>query len=343
MIGQRPQLDGSTEVLVSTQQDGDEQRDDAALRPRDLDGFIGQEPTKRNLEILIRAAQERKQPLEHIIFSGPPGLGKTSLAHLIARSTGAQLKVTSGPVLERAGDLASILTSLQVGDCLFIDEIHRLNRTIEEVLYPAMEDYALDLVLGKGPAAKTMRLELPHFTLIGATTQLGRLSAPLRDRFGAHFHLDFYEVDEIKAILLHSAAKLQVPLSSDGAEEIARRSRRTPRIANRLLRRVRDYAQVHRSQLVTGEVASQALDLMSIDERGLNQIDRQLLAAILHKFNGGPVGLGTLAAALGEDETTIEEMHEPYLIREGWLERTSRGRQATAAAVALLPVVASTS
>lgn len=321
-----------TTVLTQAQVKPEETREDLALRPETLTEFIGQESTRRNLSILMQAAKERGQTLDHLLFYGPPGLGKTSLAHIVAREQGSQIRVTSGPALDRAGDLAAILSNLADGDILFIDEIHQLSRTIEEVLYPAMEDYAIDLILGKGPSAKTLRLELPHFTLIGATTRIGKLSAPLRDRFGGHFHLDFYEPEEIEQILTRSAALLGTTLQPSGAREIAGRSRRTPRIANRLLRRVRDFAQVHKRGPITGAVASEALALLHIDEFGLDKVDRALLTALIVNFAGGPTGLSTLAAALGEEESTLEDVYEPFLIREGFLERTPRGRRATARA-----------
>lgn len=335
-LGAMPKEQVGTTVLTEAIAQPDEVREDTALRPQHLDDFIGQEATKRNLAILIQATKERNQALEHLLFYGPPGLGKTSLAHIVSKELGVSLRVTSGPALERAGDVASILSSLQEGDILFVDEIHQLKRTIEEILYPAMEDFALDLVLGKGASAKTLRLELPRFTLIGATTKVGRLSSPLRDRFGGHFHLDFYEPEEIEEIVLRSAQLIDAIIDRSGAREIAGRSRRTPRIANRLLRRVRDYAQVHRINTITDRVTDDALRLLRIDPFGLDKVDRALLSLIVDQFNGGPVGVGTLAAALGEDSDTIEDVYEPFLIREGLLERTPRGRQSTARAVELL-------
>lgn len=302
---------------------------DSALRPSAWDDYIGQKNIKDNLQILLQAARERTQAPEHLLFYGPPGLGKTTLAHLIAKEIGAQLKITSGPAIERVGDLASILTNLTAGDMLFIDEVHRLNKMIEEVLYPAMESGKLNIVIGKGPGARVIQLDLPPFTLVAATTRPALLSAPLRSRFsGGTFRLEFYSEDEIGRIIQRSAKILGVTLEAEAALEIARRSRFTPRMANQFLKRCRDLAQL-RNQTINKTVARESLTLMGIDEIGLNESDRQILATIIEKFNGGPVGLGTLATATHEEEATIEEVHEPYLIQLGMIERTPRGRQAT--------------
>lgn len=302
---------------------------DRALRPSKWDEYIGQATIKANVRILLKAAEEREHPPEHILFYGPPGLGKTTLAHLIAHETGRQMKVTSGPAIEKVGDLASILTNLSPGDILFIDEIHRLNKMVEEVLYPAMESGVIDIVIGKGPSARSIQLDLPPFTLIAATTRMALLSSPLRSRFGGGvFRLEFYNDKEISEIIKRSSNLLQVPLSDDGVSEIAARSRFTPRIANHLLKRARDYAQVHKKPLDQTTVRS-ALSLLGIDELGLTDSDRKLLEILIEKFGGGPVGLKTLAAATGEEEATIEEVIEPYLIQLGLLERSPRGRVAT--------------
>ncbi len=307
----------------------EEEKVEVTLRPQRLGDFIGQEELKTNLSIFIEAAKGRNEPIEHILLYGNPGLGKTTLAHIIGAEMGAQVRVTSGPALERVGDLAAILSNLGRGDILFIDEIHRMNHNIEEVLYPAMEDFALDLVVGKGPSARTLRLNLEPFTVIGATTRLSMLSAPLRDRFGSTFHLNFYTDDDITRIIERSAGILNLAIDKESATSIAVRSRKTPRIANRLLKRVRDVAQIRHNGNLSPEIADEALTLLSIDALGLDPVDRHLLSTIIDKFNGGPVGLGTLAAATQEEVDTIEEVYEPYLLQLGFLERTPRGRVAT--------------
>jgi len=300
-----------------------------SLRPRDLDDYVGQEGVKQNLRIAIEAAKQRGDVLDHLLFCGPPGLGKTSLAHIIAREMGANIRATTGPVIERPGDLAAILTNLEAGEVLFIDEIHRLNRVVEEFLYPAMEDFQLDLMVGQGPSARTIKLDLKRFTLVGATTRAGLLTSPLRDRFGSTFRLDFYQVAELERIIRRSARILQMEIDASGTEEIARRSRGTPRIANRLLRRVRDFAQVKAAPVVTYDVANDALKLLEVDDAGFDKMDRAILLTIMEKFNGGPVGVETIAAAISEEKNTIEDVYEPFLIQEGYLQRTPRGRVAT--------------
>ena len=310
----------------------DEATLEASLRPRTLDDYIGQEQTKENLRILIEAARQRVDTLDHILFCGPPGLGKTTLSHIIANEMQVNIKSTSGPALERPGDLAAILTNLQQGDIFFIDEIHRLHHVIEETLYPAMEDFQLDIVIGQGPSARTLKLPLPHFTLVGATTRTGLLTSPLRDRFGVVIRLDFYTQEELQVIVSRSAQFLRVNIEPDGTAEIARRARGTPRIANRLLRRVRDYAQVRADGMITRDVACQALQLLEVDALGLDKMDRQLLLTIIDKFGGGPVGLDTLAASMNEEKTTLEDVYEPFLLQSGYLQRTPRGRTATALA-----------
>ena len=302
---------------------------EGTLRPQTLDDYIGQEKTKENLKVYIEAAKQRGDVLDHVLFYGPPGLGKTTLAGIIANEMGTHMKVTSGPAIEKPGEMAAILNNLQEGDVLFVDEIHRLNRQVEEVLYPAMEDYAIDIMIGKGSSARSIRLDLPRFTLVGATTRAGLLTAPLRDRFGVIHHLEFYTEEELAAIILHSARVLDVEVDPDGAREMAKRSRGTPRLANRILKRVRDFAQVKYDGRITREVASFALDLLEVDKYGLDQTDRLLLNTIIEKFAGGPVGVDTLAAAVGEDAGTIEEVYEPYLIKNGFINRTPRGRVAT--------------
>lgn len=302
---------------------------EGSLRPQTLDDYIGQSKVKENLKIYIEAAKQRNDALDHVLFYGPPGLGKTTLAGIIANEMGVHMKVTSGPAIEKPGEMAAILNNLQEGDILFVDEIHRLNRQVEEVLYPAMEDYAIDIMIGKGATARSIRLDLPRFTLVGATTRAGLLTAPLRDRFGVIHRLEFYSVQELKLIIMHSARILGVVIDEKGAMELARRSRGTPRLANRILKRVRDFAQVKYDGIITEEIANIALDLMDVDKMGLDHIDRNVLCTMINKFKGGPVGLDTLAAAIGEDAGTIEDVYEPYLIKNGFLNRTPRGRVAT--------------
>jgi Holliday junction DNA helicase RuvB len=302
---------------------------DVTLRPRRIDEYIGQNKVKKKLNIFIEAAKARREPLDHVLLYGPPGLGKTTLANIIANEMGVNIRVTSGPAIERPGDLASILTNLSDDDVLFIDEIHRLNRSVEEILYPAMEDYALDIIIGKGPSAKSLRLDLSRFTLIGATTRAGLLTSPLRDRFGVIFNLDLYDTKSLTKIVERSASILNVKIERDGAIEIAKRSRGTPRIANRLLKRVRDYAEVVEDGVITYKVAKDALEMLEIDSLGLDSIDRKLLMAMIENFDGGPVGLDTLSASTGEEKTTIEDVYEPYLLQIGFINRTPRGRIVT--------------
>jgi holliday junction DNA helicase RuvB len=315
--------------------DGDvhpEDQFDRALRPTKLGELIGQTQIKENLAILIEAAKLRSEPLDHVLFYGPPGLGKTTLAHILANEMGVNIKVTSGPAIERAGDLAAILTNLRESDILFIDEIHRLGRAVEEVLYPAMEDFSLDIVIGKGPAARSIRLKLPHFTVVGATTRLALVTSPLRARFGATYRLDYYEIDALVEIVQRGAGLLQIEYDDQGVYEIATRSRGTPRVALRMLRRVRDYAQVRADGQITGSVSEAALDLLNIDGLGLDDLDRRVLLCVIEKYDGGPVGLNTIAASVSEEPDTIMDVVEPYLLQLGYLERTSQGRQATRSA-----------
>lgn len=313
----------STEFLQ-----GDEKIENT-LRPQSFDGYIGQEKVKSNLKVYIEAAKGRKEPLDHVLLYGPPGLGKTTLAGIIAAEMGVNIKITAGPAIEKPGEMAAILNNLQDGDLLFVDEIHRLNRQVEEVLYPAMEDYVIDVVIGKGAAARSIRMDLPKFTLVGATTRAGMLSAPLRDRFGVVNRLELYTVDELQQIIEQSANMLHVPVDAAGAREMARRSRGTPRLANRLLKRVRDFAQVKYDGKITKEVADFALDLLEVDKLGLDNTDRSILTTMMEKFGGGPVGLDTLAVAIGEDSGTLEDVYEPYLVQNGLIMRTPRGRMAT--------------
>ncbi len=318
--------------IVNPGSEGEEPQEielEATLRPRDFKHYIGQEKLKDNIRLAIDAAKKRGEPLDHVLLHGPPGLGKTTMASVIANEMGAQIRITSGPAIERPGDLASLLTNLQDGDILFIDEIHRLNRTVEEVLYSAMEDYKLDIMMGKGPSARSLRLDLPHFTIIGATTRTGSLAAPLRDRFGMIHRLNFYEQEEIKKIIEQSAKILDVKIDSDAAAELGKRSRLTPRIANRLLKRVRDYADVNGDGIIDVPLSHKAFLLLDVDELGLDAADRALLTAIIDNYNGGPVGVETLAALTAEERGTIEDFYEPYLMQIGLIERTPRGRRAT--------------
>ncbi|HNX10686.1 MAG TPA: Holliday junction branch migration DNA helicase RuvB [bacterium] len=315
--------------IISSQEKGEDLSFDLTLRPKTLSEYIGQKKIKEHLDITISAAKKRQEPIEHVLLYGAPGLGKTTLAHVIANEMGVNIKVTSGPAIEKSGDLAAILTNLSEGDILFIDEIHRLNKTVEEILYPAMEDYALDIVMGKGPSARTIRLDLPRFTIIGATTQASLLSAPLRDRFGLSHHLNFYEPEEMAKIVERSARILGVDIVPESIAAVAQRSRYTPRIANRLLKRVRDYCEVRGNGKIDNQICVDSFSLLELDELGLDHVDRKIMKVILEKFNGGPVGLNALAAASGEDMNTIEDVYEPYLLQLGFIDRTFRGRMVT--------------
>ena len=315
--------------IITTEARVEEQSIENHLRPQTLQEYIGQETAKKTLRVYIEAARERKEPLDHVLFYGPPGLGKTTLASIIAHEMGVNMKITSGPAIEKPGEMAAILNGLQENDVLFVDEIHRLHRQVEEVLYPAMEDYAIDILIGKGPTARSIRLDLPKFTLVGATTRAGMLTAPLRDRFGVVHRLEFYTDDELKTIIQRSAMVLGVEIDDEAAMELGRRSRGTPRLANRLLKRVRDFAQVQYNGVITLEVANYALDLLHVDRYGLDQVDRNVLETMILKFGGGPVGLDTLAAAISEDTGTLEDVYEPYLMKNGFLVRTPRGRVVT--------------
>lgn len=318
--------------VIETEIQEEDYRIEGSLRPRFLNEYIGQEKAKESLRVYIDAAKSRNESLDHVLFYGPPGLGKTTLAGIIANEMGVNVKVTSGPAIEKPGEMAAILNGLQEGDVLFVDEIHRLNKQVEEVLYPAMEDFVIDIMIGKGASARSIRLDLPHFTLVGATTRAGLLSAPLRDRFGVIHRLEFYTVEELTTIIMHSAKILDVEIEPNGARELARRSRGTPRLANRILKRVRDFAQVKYDGVITEDVAKVALDIMDVDKMGLDHIDRNILYTMIEKFHGGPVGLDTLSASIGEDSGTLEDVYEPYLLKNGFIIRTPRGRIVTEAA-----------
>jgi Holliday junction DNA helicase, RuvB subunit len=322
-------MDQKTERIVVSAPTGEELKEEANLRPQSFNEYIGQEKVRKNIQVAIQAARQRKEALDHILLMGPPGMGKTTLAHIVSHEMNVSLKTTSGPVIERAGDLVALLTNLQEREILFIDEIHRLHPAIEEVLYPAMEDYKIDIIVGQGPAARSFKINLPPFTLIGATTSAGSLTKPLRDRFLIRHTLDFYSVEDIFKIVTRSARILNISIEENGTSEISRRSRRTPRIANRLLRRVRDFAQVEGDGIITEDVARRALELLDIDQLGLDEIDRKLLLTIIEKFDGGPVGVSTLAAATSEEKSTLEDLYEPFLMQIGFLQRTQRGRVAT--------------
>jgi len=315
--------------VTDPQLQADEVPAEISLRPNTLDEYVGQEEMKKNLAVFIEAAKGRSEALDHILFHGSPGLGKTSLSHIIANELGVNIKSTSGPVIEKAGDLAAILTSLEPRDVLFIDEIHRLNHVVEEILYPAMEDFELDIIIGQGPSARTMKIPLPPFTLAGATTRTGLLTPPLRDRFGVMLRLEFYKPEDLEKIVQRSASLLEIPIKEDGAFEIARRSRGTPRVANRLLRRVRDFAEVKADGVITMKVASYALDMLEVDQEGLDKMDRHILTTIIEKFEGGPIGLGSLSAAVSEEKDTLEDVYEPFLIQQGYIKRTTQGRVVT--------------
>jgi holliday junction DNA helicase RuvB len=317
------------ERIIDPEPQPDEIPAEISLRPKTLDEYVGQEEMKRNLRVFIEAARGRSEALDHVLFHGSPGLGKTSLAHIIANELGVDIKSTSGPVIEKSGDLAAILTSLQPKDILFIDEIHRLNHVVEEILYPAMEDYELDIIIGQGPSARTMKIPLPPFTLAGATTRTGLLTPPLRDRFGVVLRVDFYKPEDLQKIIVRSAKLLEIPIKKAGAFEIAKRARGTPRVANRLLRRVRDFAEVEADGVITQEVASRALDMLEVDDKGLDKMDRHIMLTIMEKFDGGPIGLGSLSAAVSEEKDTLEDVYEPFLIQKGFIKRTPQGRVAT--------------